>query len=332
MLRQNLRLRLLLGLLGVAVTGAPARLSARALRQTLKSDPQQEYYVYLPKDFDPKKEYWLFVGVHGSGGSGRGALGWAKFADEGQCIVVGPSFTGDFQFAYCDDCDSGERMAAILAELRSRYKLRPKVFMTGFSAGAQFVHRFTLVNPDQVIACAPHSAGTWQHPSPRVREVAFLITCGRADKRRIRLAQRFATKLKRLGCRVAASWFEGVGHWVCADARELTKALYWAATSDATAKPRPIAGLKRPSDLFRDPRFQVSEKDDLAEMNEREKAMMVEAMKTLAEMQEELKGTPLGEAAGRAAEEIKKGLEQPAPGKGGETKNKKPGGREDGAE
>jgi dienelactone hydrolase len=199
-------------------------------RRTLKSDPSQEYYVTLPSEYDAKKQYWLFVGVHGLGGNGKGALGWAKFADEGQCIVVGPTFKGKYQFPTTSS-GVGRNMIAIFKEMSRKHKLQRKLFITGFSAGAQFAHRFTLAAPQLVLACAPHSAGSWSKPSARVRGVPFVVTCGEDDRERIEIARTFAEQLKRVGCRVTSEWYEGVGHSMCGDCRKITKELFFAATN-----------------------------------------------------------------------------------------------------
>jgi poly(3-hydroxybutyrate) depolymerase len=169
--------------------------------RTLKSDPSQEYYLYLPANFDPAKRYWLFVGVHGLGGNGKGAMGWSSFAEEGQCIVVGPSFTGTYQFP-ANGSGAGKGMLGIFKELSHEYKLYPKAFLTGFSAGAQFVHRFTLENPQLVVACAAHSAGSWGMPNAKARGVPFVVTCGEDDKERLGLAKEFARDAKSKGFQV----------------------------------------------------------------------------------------------------------------------------------
>lgn len=44
-----------------------------AARRILKSNPQREFFVYLPKGFDKEKTYRLLAGVHGLGGDGKGA-------------------------------------------------------------------------------------------------------------------------------------------------------------------------------------------------------------------------------------------------------------------
>jgi len=225
-------------------------------KRRLRSDPLQEYYVYLPKDFDAQKRYWLFVAVHGLGGNGDGALGWADFADEGQCIVVGPTFKGRYQFPTADN-DIGRNMIAIHKELSRKYRLHRKFFVTGFSAGAQFAHRFALECPRSVGGCAAHSAGSWETPNTKARRVPFVVTCGADDEERIHAAKSFAEDLERKRYQVTTGWFKGVGHQLCDEARKLTKDLYWSATTGMTMQERDkaLATLETGEGLFKEGKF-----------------------------------------------------------------------------
>lgn len=308
------------------------------LHRQLKRDPEQEYYVYLPRDFDSAKRYWLFVAVHGLGGNGRGALGWSRFADEGQCIVVGPTFTGTFQFPW-KRSDTGKKMVAIFAELAKEYRLHRKLFLTGISAGAQFAHRFTLGAPRYVLACAAHSAGSWSAPSSRARGVPFLVTCGEDDTERIAIAKKFAGQLKGSRFRVATAWFEGVGHSLCAEARTRTNDFYWLATTGLTAEQREqaLTDLEKAQGLVRDGDFATAVKllrklagakrknqfteragaalseiektgrEKLAGINSRAEASPETAIADLEKLRDDFQGTKVSAAAGRALQRLKAG-------------------------
>jgi len=208
----------------------------REPRCTLKSDPSQEYYVYVPRDFDPKKTYWVLVAVHGLGGNGQGALGFAGFADELQCVVAGPSFKGTYQQP---EQGAGKVMREIFDAIRRACKVHPKMYLTGFSAGAQFVHRFALQNPELAVGCAAHSAGSWGSGNKEARDVPFLVTCGEADTERIEPAKRFAQSLQEMKYRsVVTAWFPGVGHSMCQQVPQLTKEHYWTAVTGLNADER----------------------------------------------------------------------------------------------
>ena len=307
-------------------------------KRRLKSDPTQEYYVYLPGNFDAAKRYWLFVAVHGLGGKGEGALGWAEFADEGQCIVVGPTFSGQYQMPTAKN-EYGQKMIAIHKELSRQYKLQRKFFITGFSAGAQFAHRFTLECPQHVVGCAAHSAGSWSGPNARAKYVPFVVTCGEDDRQRIHMARNFADDLERKGYKVTTGWFKGVDHSMCEEARKLTKDLYWAATTGMTVEERGKAAkaLEEGERLFKDGKFaeayQVLAKlargkrksefaeraastlrqiaklggEKLAEIEEQSKTDVAAAIKALEKLQDDFKGFRVAKAAAQMLHKLKGG-------------------------
>lgn len=148
-----------------------------------KDDMGRDYFLYLPT-IEPKKTYWLVVGAHGNKGTGKGAAGMAKWSQRGDCIVVGPSFPQGFQ-GLAEQSD--EQLLKLKAKLDKEYHLYPKMFVTGFSAGAQFSHRFGLKHPDAVCGVCANSAGTWSTGAqfgsinPAAAGIPYSISCGEAD-------------------------------------------------------------------------------------------------------------------------------------------------------
>ena len=51
-----------------------------------------EYYLYLPEDYSPDRRWPVFVGVHGSGGSGRDCWNdWQPYAEHMlEVMAAGP--------------------------------------------------------------------------------------------------------------------------------------------------------------------------------------------------------------------------------------------------
>jgi pimeloyl-ACP methyl ester carboxylesterase len=128
------------------------------------------YYVRLPYDFDPEKIYWPLVTVHGGNGNGRNhSLGkgtrWAADEQGLDAIVISPNFSNDdFQASRFPALGEGPFLERVLEDIRLRYKLHPKILLTGYSRGGQFTHRFAFTYPEMVAAVAPLAAGTWTTP------------------------------------------------------------------------------------------------------------------------------------------------------------------------
>ena len=157
-----------------AVAGAQSRESGEPLRRTLTvRGTQREYFLHLPPGFDRNRSYWALVIVHGGGQHGRvpfpnGAL--PRFVAEGglEAIVVSPSFSNDdYNSSRFPSLGEGEFLDELLRQVRSEYTIRPKIFLTGYSRGGQFAHRYALAHPERVAAVAPLASGTWTTPDGR---------------------------------------------------------------------------------------------------------------------------------------------------------------------
>jgi len=61
-----------------------------------------EYYLYLPSDYTPEKDWPVLVGIHGYGGDGTQCLDrWQAYAEKGGFVLVCPSLgagNGDWEF------------------------------------------------------------------------------------------------------------------------------------------------------------------------------------------------------------------------------------------
>jgi dienelactone hydrolase len=230
-------------------------------------------------------------------------------------------------------------MVGIFRELSRQYKLQRKFFVTGFSAGAQFSHRFALACPQYVVGCAAHSAGSWGSPNSKARYVPFVVTCGEDDEQRIHMARNFADDLKRKGYKVTAAWFDGVGHSMCQQARELTTDLYWACTTGMTVEERQKAlkALEEGEELFEGGKFaeayralirlakakrktEFSERaastlrqiaklgaEKLAEIQEQAKTDADGAVAALERLQNDFRGFRVARAAGQLLAKLKSG-------------------------
>ena len=132
---------------------------------------EREYFVYLPPRFDREKTYWLLVVMGAVNGRNNFlANGILRAAPDNalEAIVVSPSSPDDDLNAIrFPTLGEGEFLADIITAMRTEYRLKPKILLTGYSRGAQFAHRFAFSHPDVVEAVAPLASGTWTTPDGR---------------------------------------------------------------------------------------------------------------------------------------------------------------------
>jgi poly(3-hydroxybutyrate) depolymerase len=145
------------------------------LQRTLEYKGEtRHYYIWLPKDYNADKTYWLLVAVHGGGGHARTnskAISMRKTADEVNlpCIIISPKFnTQDKQLSRFPILGEGEFLKSVLTEVRKEFRLEEKILLMGKSMGGQFAHRFAFENPELIQACAPSAAGTWTTPDGKL--------------------------------------------------------------------------------------------------------------------------------------------------------------------
>lgn len=242
-------IRCFLALLMIACGSSGSR--AGAAEQQRVDAMGRGYFLYTPARIEPGRTYWLLAGIHGRGGDGKGACDMGKLAEQLDCIVVGPNFpAGHKVLAERSD----EQLLALAASLSKEFTLHPRFFVSGFSAGAQFAHRFALKYPERVIGCAAHSAGCWVDgpdggadalPPLVAGMVPFVISCGEDDvgmstrdelsppvlHPRIEAARAFDAKLVAKRFFFKSGYWPKVAHQQCADAIALTVECFSLATT-----------------------------------------------------------------------------------------------------
>jgi predicted esterase len=174
--------------------------SANAAETKFKDSENLDAYLHTPTDQPVEgKTYWLAIGVHGLGGDGKGANGLAGWAKD-DVIVLGPTFLQPKAEAEVPNTDGPPtvsyqmcgpshetKLKALIEAVGKTWKLHPKVFLHGFSAGAQFAHRFAMKNPELVAGVSAASAGSWSTRglgdiNPAASRMPFAISCGEHDR------------------------------------------------------------------------------------------------------------------------------------------------------
>lgn len=199
----------------------------RTTLRKAKGIASESYYIYVPKDYSPSKKWPLFIGVHAYTFNGMQAIGfWRQYADPEGFILVCPNFRDGYQ-----GLGSGSvgQMKDILIEVKKDFNIdNKKVLITGFSAGAQFAHRFIILYPEYFQAASIMAAGSYNKPSRSraAKHIKFLVMVGEADGERFGITKRYARWLEEEGYDVKFRPFGCVGHEVSLEEKQLTIELF----------------------------------------------------------------------------------------------------------
>jgi predicted esterase len=183
-----------------------------------------EYYLYVPRGYSSERAWPLFIGIHGAGGSGLDCWSmWQSYADQEGFILLCPSIAGD-PGGFLQSV--GERTVwSAIAEVQRDYRIQPRMFLAGFSAGAFFVEGFAYHHPHAVSGLAILSSGYWiqgvQSPVP------ILVVIGDHDHPlSVRANEEFVAYMRQNGFEVQYEVLPGVGHTLTRKAKSLTIDLF----------------------------------------------------------------------------------------------------------
>ncbi len=134
-----------------------------------------DYYLYLPKHVNESTR--VLVSVHGISRNARiHALRFASLAEQYGVIVVAPYFSEhrfpDYQ--RLGRSGRGQRADKALNNMLSDVArltgvTTDKVYMFGYSGGAQFVHRYMMAYPERVASAVLGAAGWYTFPDDSIQ-------------------------------------------------------------------------------------------------------------------------------------------------------------------
>lgn len=147
----------------------------RLLRRVLRSDPGQEYLIYVPHL--AVRHAPILVCVHGvSRNADQHARLLSAYADVYGTVLVAPIFGAE---QYPDFQRLGRLGRSKRADLALNLVVAEAAAMTGaagerfylfgFSGGAQFAHRYLMAHPHRVAAAVIAAAGWYTFPNPTRR-------------------------------------------------------------------------------------------------------------------------------------------------------------------
>jgi predicted esterase len=185
-----------------------------------------DYYLYLPSNYNPDRDWPVFVGIHGFSGDGTDCLNmWQDYSEREGFILVCPSLGEEGGGWYVEQGEAS--LKGILRHVQKDCRAQKKFFLAGFSAGAEFVQAWAFDNPRYVTAVAVLSAGNYYEPSPKARNIPFLIVIGdQDDPLSLENAQLFIDSLKLNRFTAELDILPGVGHTVTPQALELAIKFY----------------------------------------------------------------------------------------------------------
>lgn len=189
-----------------------------------------EYYLYVPKAYSADREWPLFVGIHGAGGNGLQCWHmWQTYADREGFILLCPTIPGD-QNGFRMDVGENTVWSAV-GEVKKEYRVKNRMFMAGFSAGAFFVQGFTYHYPSYVGALSILSSGMYLDPSMFAELIPMVVVIGGSDDPvAVDTSRAFVSGLQGYGFDVKYEVLPGVGHTVTKEGFNLTLELFRRTT------------------------------------------------------------------------------------------------------
>lgn len=207
----------------------------------------RQYLVYLPRNYDPEKRYWplvqakrrqnRFESIH--------SLIMQEEIDKigFDAILIVPILGTTDAIPAFPSLGEGAFLKHALKDAQTKFRLHDKIFLTGYSGGAQFTHRFAFQNHELIKAAAPSAPRSWTTPEGRYLEfglksgqksmldligesvvrpahlkavsgaeaIPFLVMCGEVDPR-LETCKEFVQILQIQGYKVETNWPVNVGH------------------------------------------------------------------------------------------------------------------------
>ena len=210
-----------------------AVLAVFVVKNSAPKDPEDykhtqpvEYYLYVPKAYSADQEWPLFVGIHGSGGTGWDCWNlWQSYAEQEGFILLCPSIPGD---AYGFRQDVGETTVwDAVGAVKQEYRVKSRMFFSGFSAGAFFIQGFAYHYPQYVSGLSILSAGVYLNPNMFAELVPVVVVIGEQDNpAAVEASQIFVQGLDQYGFDVQYKVMAGVGHTVTKDGVNMTIELF----------------------------------------------------------------------------------------------------------
>lgn len=145
------------------------------LQRVLERDPRQTYFLYVPHRGGNNAK--IFVSVHGiSRNADEHARLFAPFAERHGVVMIAPYFpAGRFpDYQRLGRAGKSERADLALQKIVDEVATLTgaqahRLYLFGYSGGAQFAHRYMLAYPERVARVALGAAGWYTFPDANIK-------------------------------------------------------------------------------------------------------------------------------------------------------------------
>jgi poly(3-hydroxybutyrate) depolymerase len=211
-----------IALILILITGC----SALSNPNDFRHDSPSEYYLYLPEGDRFSQGLPVFVGIHGFGGSGRDCWSlWYPYARKEGFVLICPTITDSRGGWYQSEGES--KVVAIVNQVYKDHQTDNKVFIAGFSAGAQFAQGYAISYANWVRGVAVLSAGNYYKTTSNTGNIPYLVVIGGKDHPDgVAGAERLVAEREYYGYPVTFLFLPNIGHVMSKEAKEATIALF----------------------------------------------------------------------------------------------------------
>lgn len=189
-------------------------------KKVLSGEAIWSYLVRLPEDYSKDKKHVLCIVVHWRTGTADEQIHqWEFLASKSGYVLLSPQFEEGYQeLVHGED----ERLIRMISEAQKEFSVDPdRIFLVGYSGGAEFVHRFALKHPQYAkAACVIGGENYVMLPGPKAGRVRYYVAVGKKDDRR-QATLFFYQRLKKKGYDVSFQDYPSVGHELNASIREM---------------------------------------------------------------------------------------------------------------
>lgn len=183
-----------------------------------------EYYLYVPDNYVPGGDFYLFVALHGQDQDGADCYNqWRRYAQDVRFLLLCP--TMPLEDESYDVAQAEIQLAAILSDIYSRYTLANKFYLAGYDAGADFALPYAYRYPSAIVGIAVIEPN--QLPSTAFAvNIPTLLLIGEEVSEQRQAAETFNDVLQNAGYTIRLIVVSGLEASLQADARRMSVELY----------------------------------------------------------------------------------------------------------